>query len=99
MFKSNDIYSSHSEGYEVNASLSFMPVPSAQPKAYSLNINIENAHRLEELFVETDESGSIRAASYNSGAQVRHLDAYTMVRSSNNSLWMGDRHGSWHPLD
>ncbi len=99
MFQPKDIYSSNNESSQITSSLSFVPPRSQQYNRYSLEINKANAVRLQELFVEKDDTGNIMAASYDSGAQVRHLDGYTIVKSANNSLWMGDRFGSWHPID
>jgi hypothetical protein len=98
MFHSNDIHSSNTETSQ-HSSLSFVPPQSQEYKRYSLDLNTANAVRMQELFVEQDEAGKIKAASYDSGALVRHLDSYTMVRAANSSLWMGDRFGAWHPLD
>jgi hypothetical protein len=99
MFQPKDTFSSNTQGFQHSASLNFVP-PQQQPcNRYSLDITSANAVRLEQLFVEHDSQGNITAATYDSGAQVRRHDAYTMVRSANSTLWMGDRHGSWHPLD
>lgn len=98
MFHSNDIHSSNTETSQ-HSSLSFVSPQSQEYKRYSLDLNTANAVRMQELFVEQDEAGKIKAASYDSGALVRHLDSYTMVRAANSSLWMGDRYGAWHPLD
>lgn len=98
MFHSKDIHSSSTETSQ-HSSLSFVPPQSREYKRYSLDLNTANAVRMQELFVEQDEAGKIKAASYDSGALVRHLDSYTMVRAANSSLWMGDRFGAWHPLD
>lgn len=97
MFQPNDIFSSNS--IQNSNSLSFVPPQSREFSRYSLDVNAANAVRMEQLFVEHDADGKIIGASYGSGAQVRHLDEYTMVRAANNSLWMGDRFGTWHPID
>lgn len=99
MFQPHQIHSSNNQGIHQKTSLSFLPAQAQEYRKYSLAINLANAVRLEELFVEQDENGKITAASYDSGAQVRHLNSYTMVKAANNSLWMGDRFGSWHPID
>ncbi|MBA3856415.1 MAG: hypothetical protein C0507_05840 [Cyanobacteria bacterium PR.3.49] len=98
MFQSNDIFSSQTQGYVHDASLKFVPQPQTYNR-YSLDIDKSNAVRLAEIFVEHDENGTIRAANYDSGAQVRKLDSYTVVKAANNTLWMGDRFGGWHPID
>lgn len=99
MFQPNDIFSSNTQGFQQTASLNFV-APQQQPcNRYSLDIKTANAVRLEQLFVEHDNQGNITAATYDSGAQVRRHDSYTMVRSANSTLWMGDRYGAWHPLD
>ncbi len=99
MFQPNDIFSSNSQAFQQTASLNFVLPQTQQYKRYSLDINAAHAVRMEQLFVEQDSEGKITAAAYDSGAQVRSLDAYTIVKSENNSLWMGDRFGAWHPLD
>jgi hypothetical protein len=99
MFQPNDIFSSNAQGTQQTSSLNFVPPQQPACNRYSLDINSANAVRLEQLFVEHDSQGNITAASYDSGAQVRRHDSYTMVRSANSTLWMGDRNGSWHPLD
>lgn len=99
MFHSNDIHSSNNASSRLTTNLSFVPPQAQEYKRYSLDLNTANAVRMQELFVEQDEAGKIKAASYDSGALVRHLDSYTMVRAANSSLWMGDRFGAWHPLD
>src|SRR5882672_4115921 len=99
MFQPNDMFSSQSKGFQQTSSLNFVPQQLQQYNRYSLEINAANAVRMEQLFVEHDDAGNITAASYDSGAQVRRLDAYTMVKSANSTLWMGDRFGAWHPID
>ncbi|MCC6978795.1 MAG: hypothetical protein IT343_10780 [Candidatus Melainabacteria bacterium] len=98
MFQSNDIFSSQNQGYAHDASLNFVPQPQIINR-YSLDIDRANAVRLAEIFVEHDSDGAIRAANYDSGAQVRKHELYTVVKAANNSLWMGDRFGGWHPID
>ncbi len=98
MFQPNDIFSSETQGFQQIAGLNFVPQPQ-QYNRYNLDINSANAVRLEQLFVEQDNEGNIRAATYDSGAQVRRNDTYTVVKSANSTLWMGDRFGSWHPID
>lgn len=87
------------ESYSTQASFTATTAKAGQLNSYSLQLNMEHATRLQELFVEQDENGNISSAQYASGAQVRHNSNYTMVRSANNTLWMGDRNGGWHPLD
>lgn len=99
MFQPNDIFSSNTQGFQQTASLNFVPPQPQQVNRYSLDINAANAVRMEQVFVEHDCEGKITAATYESGAQVRRLDAYTMVKAANSTLWMGDRYGSWHPID
>jgi hypothetical protein len=99
MFHPHDTYSSNNQGIQQTTSLSFVPTQAKTYNQYSLEIDTASAVRLEQLFVEQDETGNITAASYDSGAQVRLLDSYTMVRAVNSSLWMGDRFGNWHPID
>lgn len=99
MFQPNDIFSSNTQCFQQSTSLNFVPPQLQACNRYSLDIDAANAVRMEELFVEHDSEGNITAATYNSGAQVRRHDTYTMVRSANSTLWMGDRYGSWHPLD
>lgn len=89
----------NSESYTAPSSLTSSSAKVGQVNSYSLQLNAEYATRLEELFVEQDEQGNIKSAQYASGAQVRHNAEYTMVRSANNTLWMGDSNGGWHPLD
>ena len=99
MFQPNDIFSSNTKGFQQTANLNFVPPQPLQVNRYSLEINAANAVSMEQVLIEQDLEGKITAASYESGAQIRRLDAYTMVKSANSTLWMGDRYGSWHPID
>lgn len=99
MFQPKDIYSSNNQMIQKTKDLSFVPPQTQNYQRYSLEINKSKAVRMQEIFVEQDCSGKITAASYDSGAMVRRLDTYTMVKAANNTLWMGDRFGSWHPID
>jgi hypothetical protein len=99
MFQPNDIFSGNTQGFHQTSSLNFVPPQPQQYSRYNLDINAANAVRMEQLFVEHDCNGNITSATYDSGAQVRRLDEYTMVKAANSTLWMGDRYGSWHPID
>lgn len=97
MFQPNDIFSSNAIQNANN--LSFVPPQPQQYNRYSLDLNAASAVRLEQLFVERDTQGKITGAAYESGAQIRRHEEYTMVKAANNSLWMGDKFGGWHPID
>ena len=89
----------NSEGFTPGSSLSFAPPSSQKPASYELEVNHATALRLEQLSVEEDQDGNFVAATYSSGAFYRRHNLYVILKAANNSLWMGDRFGGWHPLD
>lgn len=66
---------------------------------YLLEMDEEKAIKIQDMLIEYTEDEQIRCATYKSGAIVRRLNTFTLVKSACNQLWLGDRFGSWHPLD
>ena len=87
------------QGFNAASSPSFALLRSEKPASYDLDVNHSKALRFDQLQVEADENGNCKAALYGSGAFIRRLDLYLILKAANNSLWLGDRFGGWHPLD
>lgn len=87
------------QGFNAASSPIFALLRSQKPASYDLDVNHTTALRFDQLRVEADEHGNCKAASYGSGAFVRRLELYTILKAANRSLWLGDRFGGWHPLD
>lgn len=51
------------------------------------------------MTVEKDCVDRIVAVAYDSGAEVRINNTYTVAKSSDYRLWLEDRFGMWHPID
>lgn len=66
---------------------------------YSLAPAIAAARKCQEMTVEKDCADKIIAVAYDSGAEVRINETYSVVKNSANGLWLGDRFGMWHPID
>ncbi len=70
-----------------------------EPARYSFSLENGKFLGVGGMTVNVNERGDIWGAVYDSGAEVRHNDNYSMARGVNSSLWLGDRTGMWHPLD
>lgn len=66
---------------------------------YNFSLDDTNAVSMPGFKVNLDDQGQIWGARYETGAELRHNDNYTMIKAANNQMWLGDRHGAFYPLD
>lgn len=71
----------------------------AEPMRYTFSLEKEKHICMSGLKVNVNENGDLWGAMYDSGAEVRHNESYSMAKGENKMLWLGDRKGMWHPLD
>jgi len=75
-------------------------VPSMiKPSFYSFALPTQNQVFAGGVKVNMDDNGNVWGAIYDTGAEFRHNDSFSVVKSSDSKLWFGDCFGAFHPLD